>query len=176
MYPFLRLGFHMISARFRQPLNLYECHISHHLCWPHDLDLWGELNNGRTLTLFDLGRVPMGRRMGLRKILLARGWNITVAGNCTRYRKRITLFNRLEMRSRLLGWDDKFLYIDQSLWRAGTCTTQLVVRHAIFDKNGIITPQRLMDAYAGPQVPPKLPAWVQSWSQAESLRPWPPQD
>ena len=103
MYPFLRLGFHMISARFRQPLNLYECHISHHLCWPHDLDLWGELNNGRTLTLFDLGRVPMGRRMGLRKILLARGWNITVAGNCTRYRKRITLFNRLEMRSRLLG-------------------------------------------------------------------------
>ena len=32
-----------------------------------------ELNNGRTLTLFDLGRIPMARRMGLDKVLAQNG-------------------------------------------------------------------------------------------------------
>ena len=70
-------------------LPLDGTHVSRHICWPWDLDLWLELNNGRTLTLFDLGRMPLARRTGLEAALRAHGWGLTVAGVSVRYRRRI---------------------------------------------------------------------------------------
>lgn len=46
-----------------------------------------ELNNGRTLTLYDLGRVPLGIRTGLAATVQRMGWGMAIAGNSTRYRK-----------------------------------------------------------------------------------------
>jgi hypothetical protein len=40
---------------------------------------------------------------------------MAVAGNSLRYRRRVRAFHRLEMRSRLLGWDARFLYVEQSM-------------------------------------------------------------
>ena len=90
------------------PLDIGGVHVSHHMCWPWDLDLWMELNNGRTLTLFYLGRIPLARRTGLATVIMKNKWGMTVAGVSVRYRQRIRLF-RIEMRSRALGWDERFL-------------------------------------------------------------------
>lgn len=50
MYPFLRTAKELVLAA-RQPRfqNLTETHVSRHICWPHDLDFWMELNNGRAM-------------------------------------------------------------------------------------------------------------------------------
>ena len=74
MYPFLRMFKEMARARQMSPLGLFDTHVSHHMCWPWDLDPWVELNNGRTLTLFDLGRLPLGHRTGIHAVLKAKGW------------------------------------------------------------------------------------------------------
>ena len=58
MYPFLRLGWHLWRARQAWALPWQGTHVSAHRIWPWDLDPFGELNNGRTLTMFDLGRCP----------------------------------------------------------------------------------------------------------------------
>ena len=86
MYPFLRMCKEIWANRHAPPLGLTEAHVSHHICWPWDLDFWFELNNGRTLTLYDLGRVPMAIRTGLLRHMKANRWGITVAGNTLRYR------------------------------------------------------------------------------------------
>ena len=83
MYPFIRIAKEMWKFRNAAPLPLLGTHRSTHLCWPWDLDMWNELNNGRTLTLYDLGRLPLARRTGLDKVLRIHGWGITVAGNTT---------------------------------------------------------------------------------------------
>ena len=54
MYPFLRMVKETWANRNAPPLGLTGTHVSHHICWPWDLDIWMELNNGRTLTLYDL--------------------------------------------------------------------------------------------------------------------------
>ena len=77
-------------------------HVSHHYCLPWDIDLWRELNNGRTLTLYDLGRIPLAGRVGLIKVLRRERWGLTMAGASVRYRRRIRVFDRIEMRSRLV--------------------------------------------------------------------------
>ena len=88
MYPSLRLGIELALARRSPPLALGAVHVSHHTCWPWDIDPWLELNNGRTLTLYDLGRVPLAARSGLVRALRANRWGLTVAGSSVRYRRR----------------------------------------------------------------------------------------
>ena len=62
MYPFVRMAKEIRKSRRAGPLGLTDTHVSRHICWPWDLDIWMELNNGRTLTLYDLGRLPMSMR------------------------------------------------------------------------------------------------------------------
>ncbi|TAG12614.1 MAG: thioeseterase, partial [Rhodobacterales bacterium] len=81
MYPFIRMVTEMARARRMPPLGLFETHVSTVTCWPWDLDPWAELNNGRTLTLYDLGRLPLGRRTGVERVLRSRRWGLTVAGS-----------------------------------------------------------------------------------------------
>ena len=65
MFPVIRLVKEMVRFRRADPLGPGEVHTSDHICWPWDLDVWMEMNNGRALTLYDLGRLPMFRRAGI---------------------------------------------------------------------------------------------------------------
>ena len=176
MYPFIRMSKEIWKFRNAKPLALGEPHISYHRCWPHDLDFWMELNNGRTLTLYDLGRIPAARRNGLVRAIRENGWGLTVAGNTLRYRRRIRMFDRIEMRSRVLGWDHRFLYLEQSMWRMdGECANHALYRTAITSSDGIVPPERMARALGFPETSPELPDWVQAWIAADAQRPWPPQ-
>lgn len=174
MYPFLRLANEMRIARKRPAIDPLGTHVSTHRCWPWDLDPWIELNNGRTLTLYDLGRLPMALRTGMIRLMRDNGWNITVAGNSTRYRRRIRGFQRFTMVTRMLGWDQRFFYVDQSLWSRGECCNQMLLRGAITSAEGIVPPGRLMAAGGHAPDSPALPDWVRAWIEADALRPWPP--
>jgi acyl-CoA thioesterase FadM len=155
-------------------LGPLDTHVSHHICWPWDLDVFVELNNGRTLTLFDLGRIPLGRRTGLLGVLRRKGWGLTVAGSIVRYRRRVRMFERIEMRSRLIGWDARFLYVEQVMVVRGQAVNQVVIRSAVTDADGIVPTERLVAALAPELTAPELPEWVRTWLEAEDARPWPP--
>lgn len=174
MYPYLRMFKELWKFRKAPPLGVFEPHVSAHMCLPWDIDPWMELNNGRTLTLFDLGRIPLGRRTGLERVLRQRGWGLAVAGNSTRYRRRVRMFDRVTMHSRCIGWDARFLYIEQSMWRGGECTSHILIRSAITSAKGMIPPAELARAMGLPGESPALPDWVQAWIAADAGRPWPP--
>lgn len=175
MYPLFRFAKELVKFRNAPRLAVTGTHVSTHVCWPWDLDPWIELNNGRTLTLFDLGRIPMAQRSGLIPILCERGWGITVAGSSTRYRRRIRLFHRFTMFSRVAGWDGRFIYMDQSMWTASGCCNQVLIRAAITGPGGIVPPAEVMTALGAPVESPALPLWMAAWAEAEGTRPWPPE-
>jgi acyl-CoA thioesterase FadM len=175
MYPYARLALAVAAARRAAPLKVLDPHVSQHRVYPWDLDPWMELNNGRTLTLFDLGRIPMSIRMGFDNVARKNGWGITVAGNSTRYRKRVTVFTTLTQRCRVLGWDDRFSYVEQSFWRGDDCTAQMLLRSAFTSKTGIVPPAKVLEALEQSPVSPPLPDWVAAWIAADASRPWPPE-
>ena len=174
MYPYLRMFKELWKYRRAPQLGLFDTHVSHHMCLPQDIDPWMELNNGRTLTLYDLGRLPMARRMGFERLGKTHGWGMTVAGASTRYRRRVTLFQKLTQVSRVLGWDARFVYLEQSFWRDGECTASMLLRSAFIKKGGMVPPADVLRALGQPMESPALPDWVQGWIDGDAARQWPP--
>ena len=94
MYPVVRVAKELFKYRNAPRLALGETHVSHHVCWPWDIDIFLEMNNGRTLTLFDIGRIVMFQRMGLNDTIRRHGLGGTIAGSSVRYRRRVRAFDR----------------------------------------------------------------------------------
>lgn len=175
MYPIIRIFYHSWRARRMSKIGLWDTHVTHHYCMPWDIDLWMELNNGRTLTIFDIGRISMGVRNGTNGAASRLKFGLAVAGASVRYRKRITMFEKIEMRTRPIGFDDKFLYMEQTMWdREGTCCNHLLIRAAILKNRKLTAPINFIDQLAPGTVSPELPDWVAAWAEADKLRPWPP--
>lgn len=175
MYPVIRMFAQFAKHRRDPPLPVTGTHVSRHVCLPWDVDLWMELNNGRTLTLYDLGRIPLAHRCGLIAALRRNRWGLTMAGASVRYRRRIRVFETVEMRSRAVWWDDRFLYIEQSMWkRGGECANHVVYRSAITGRDGIVPPAEVLRDMGRDPAPPEAPAWVTAWVASETERPWPP--
>lgn len=175
MYPFARMSLQMSRGRRAGRIGLLEEHVSHHICWPWDIDFWMELNNGRTLTLYDLGRLPLAERVGMIDLLKERRWGMTVAGSTIRYRRRVRAFDRYTMRSRGIGWDHRFFYIEQAMWRQdGECANHGLIRMAVTGPKGILDPAEMAEALGAGRTSPALPDWVTAWVEADATRPWPP--
>ncbi len=175
MYPIVRLIKEVVRSSRMPSLHPLGTHVSHHRCWPQDIDQFMEMNNGRILTILDLGRTGLAQRVGLLRALRKNAWGLTVAGNSVRYRKRIRPFATFRTVSTCVGWDERFMYLEQTIWIGDDCAVQALFRTAVTDRNGIVKPIRLMEAMGLDEPTPARPDWVQNWIDADATRPWPPQ-
>lgn len=174
MYPYLRMGRALLTARRVPGKTILGTSVTHHRAWPWDTDMYGELNNGRILTLMELGRWGLAVEIGLLQAMRKRRAGFAVAGVSVRYRRRIPLFARYRIETRPLGWDEKFLYIDQSMWMGDVAANQMLLRAAIVGKSGTIPPAEFAAELGHEGPSPVLPAWVENWIEAEATRVWPP--
>lgn len=176
MYPFIRLGWTLFSSRRLPPMNPLDLNVSQHRCWPVDCDIFMEMNNGRILTLYEMGRFQASVRMGLWPLLKKHKWGLTVAGSSVRYRRRITPFERFETRTKIATWDDRFVYIEQGMFKTdGECASNVLFRTAVVAKGRAVPTDELIAALGITEPRPTPAPWVQNWIDAEATRPWPPQ-
>jgi acyl-CoA thioesterase FadM len=147
MYPFVRMTLLIRSEARKPPLGIFDRHQRSMLCLPLDADMFWEMNNGRILTFYDLGRFGLAQRTGLMRTLRERGWGLVVAGSTVRYRARIRPFQRFELRTRLLGWDARFFYIEQAMWRGETppATTRFCAP-GVTEKGRLVETERVAEA------------------------------
>jgi acyl-CoA thioesterase FadM len=174
MYPFGRFLSITLREGRKPPLDLFDTHVLPMRCLPWDMDMFLEMNNGRVLTLYDLGRFALGVRIGLTETLRRERWGLVVAGSTIRYRARVTGFQRFNVHTRLQGWDDKFFYLEQAMWRGATCCNHALLRTGVTEKGRLIRTARVAEALSVSPVSPPLPDWAQAWVGADAERPWPP--
>lgn len=174
MYPFIRF-FSIMARQWRKPrMGLDDTFAVDVRVWPHDIDIFLELNNGRTLTLMDLSRVPFGKRIGIMDAMRANGWAFTIAGSTLRYRRRVKAWAKVRITTRAIGRDDRFVYLLQTMWQGEEAAHSGVFRAALYNKDGIVNPQKLADYLGYPDWNPKMPDWVEAWKNSENQRDWPP--
>ncbi len=176
MYPLVRLARIALFSPRRPTLGPDDTGTLDMIVWPWDCDVFIEMNNGRHLTLYDLGRFDYGARCGLLPLLRTKGWGLVVAGSTIRYRKRLLPFQRYRLHTRLIGRDDRWFYFVQKMVRgADTCSSGLV-RTAVTKQGRILPTQEVAEALKYPDWRPALPPWVQAWIDADDSRPWPPEE
>ena len=85
-----RLFWLFISACFRPPIPApFGMSVLHLRVWPNDLDLSMHMNNGRYLTLMDLGRIDLMLGMGLAGASFKAGWTPILSASVSNARARL---------------------------------------------------------------------------------------
>ncbi len=165
----LRLLYVLLAIPFRRRLEPLEESVVRLRVLPNDLDLNLHMNNGRYLTLMDLGRIDLLFRTGVVGVLRRRRWNGAVASQTIRYRRALNLFQRYELRTRLAGWDDRWFFLEQRFTRGGELMALGVVKVRALGREGGIDPQVVVDATGHGRASPPLPPGVIEWLEAEEL-------
>lgn len=179
MYPFLRLAKTIAKSSLDykkgNTLTLTDTSELNLTANINDIDNFFEMNNGRIFTLFDLGRTDFAIRAGLGKKLLQNRWGLVVAGSTIQYRKRVRLLNKVTIKTRILAVDERWFYIEQSMWVKGKATCSALIRAGVTNiKTGkTIDTKTVLTALGYPDVSLPPDEWVQAWIDADKLRPFP---
>jgi acyl-CoA thioesterase FadM len=163
-----RLILVVLRARRRPPLGPLDESVIHSRVLPTDLDLNFHLNNGRYLTLMDLGRVDLMVRVGMVGELWRRRWNPVIGSVTVRFRRPLGLWRRFSIHTRLLCWDDRWVYLEQRFTRGGDEAARAVVKAAFVGPEGRVAPQQLVDASPWRLQSPPMPEGVRRWVEAEA--------
>lgn len=165
---YLRLVWLLVNFRFRRKLALLEDSSTAFRVWPLDLDVNLHMNNGRYLTLMDLARLDLMLRSGWAgKILKARMFPV-VAGQAIRYRRSLDLFQRFEIVTTLLGWDEHAFYLQQRFVRKGETVALGVIRGVFLQKGrGRVRAAEVVAAAGEDLESPEIPQWVLDWHRSE---------
>ena len=139
-------------------------------CWPNDLDSNLHMNNGRYLTLLDIGRMDLTIRTGLLRQMLKNRWNPVAGGVLIRYRRPIAPFQKFEIRTRVLGWDSKWFYLQQRFYGLdGKLIAAALVKAVFLGKMGSVPPAELARSMGHTGESPALPEAVAKWNSADEV-------
>jgi len=133
---FLRLLYTLIFARFRKKIEVNGVCSTPFRVWPTDLDVLKHVNNGVYFTMMDLGRIDMMFRTGMYSCVTKNGWYPVVTAETLRFKKSLKLFQKFNMHTQVVGWDEKSFYIEQSFWVEGTLYASGVVKGRFLKKKG----------------------------------------
>ncbi|NMR21302.1 acyl-CoA thioesterase [Cellulomonas fimi] len=173
----LRLAWVVLRARARggrqgSPLDRWRTPLR---VLPHDLDLLRHMNNGVYLSLMDIGRVDMMVRSGGQRALTVRGWYPVVVAESIRFRRSLQLWERFEIVTRVLGWDERVVYVEQAFERpAGdgapggreVVAEAVVVARFLARSGGGVDAPEVAEAFGMPRLSPPVPDDVLAWARS----------
>ena len=174
MYPIIRFITTCIKAYLSDKITIDDVSDTTFRIRPWDIDMFLEVNNGRVLTLYDLGRFDFSIRMGLAKLLKENRWGLVVAGSTVRYRRRIRMFEKVTIYTQVVGYEDRWIYIVQSMWVKDAPASSILLRTGITSKGKVISARDVVGALDIDNWDPALHEWVTEWIQSEESRVWPP--
>lgn len=137
--------------------------------WLNDLDTNLHMNNGRYLTIMDLGRLDFIIRSGLGGIMLKRRWRPMVGSAVIRFRRGLSPFERYDLTTRVVWWDDKWFWIEQRFEREGAVVALGAIKGLFRDPTGNVPTADVLSPLGVTGPPREIPEWIAAWRDAEPL-------
>lgn len=139
---------------------------------PTDLDILMHMNNGRYLSLLDLGRWDLLIRTGLFDAMKQRGWYAVVSSETITFRKSLELWQRFDVESRMVGHDHKALFMEHRAVVDGEVYARVIMRARVLRRSGgTVTHEELFRELGYPDQVPGVEDWVHDWAKASALPP-----
>lgn len=171
----LRLLWLLLTARWRGPLSLLrEPSTLRFRVWPHDLDLSFHLNNGRYLTLMDLGRLDVMVRSGLWREVLHHKWTPIASAVTIRFQRELRPFQTFRLDTKLLCWDASLVVMEQIFVvdggpRDGQVAARALFKGGLYDRKvrKFVEIARLMALLGVSETSPSATAEVEAFLHAD---------
>jgi acyl-CoA thioesterase FadM len=174
---FFRTLFHLWRSRFGRRLGPYDVARTRFVTLPTDLDILNHMNNGVYLSIMDVARFDLLVRNGVWKIFRARGWYPVVVSETVTFRKSLTIWQRFTIESRIVGFDDKSVYVEQRFVRPDAqgrpeIYAQGYIRGRFLKKAGGTVPMdELLAAVGAAPDGLEVPPWLLEWAGEVQLPP-----
>lgn len=132
--------------------------------WPNDIDINLHMNNGRYLNVMDYARIHLLARTRLLSHILRARWMPLVGAVWMTYRRSLPLFAGFCIASRLVCWDERWFYIEQTFASGEGLAAVGWVKGILRDAGGNVEPQRALEHVSPGIVSPPMPEAIAAWN------------
>lgn len=166
MHPYLRFIRVVAGATRRPRVGPFDESRLTMRVGPGDVEV-RRMNNGRYLTLMDLGRFDLAVRLGCGRAMLKNRWQPLVRSATITFEKSLELGQEYDLVTRIVGHDEKWWFIEQRFEREGKVCARAYLTGVFRGPNGNVRPRDIMTAGGHPPTePPPLPAAFRAWLDA----------
>lgn len=138
--------------------------VSRHRVGLRDIDLNWHMNNARYLNFLDTARLEHAIRTGLFSIFRQRG-NFLVANLEISYIRSLLPFQRFEIHTRVLGWDQRYYYIQHEFHAGGELYAKAYARLVFMRQGRRVEPGQIIAPRCDHPESPALPASIRHWQE-----------
>ena len=163
-----RLLFLMISSFWKNPIGILDEFVLNLRVFPNDIDIT-KISNDRYLALMDLGRMDIAFRLGLMKSMFKNKWGPLTTFNTIRFRYPLIAFQKYQLRTRIVWWDDKTFYYKQVFERKGRVVATGYVYTTFIGPNGSVPPSEVLAELGLSLTKPNEPVIVSKLREIEGL-------
>jgi len=167
IYWIIRLAVTRLFSKVLPSISIEEVGVTYSLCWTTDLDYFFHMNNGKYFKEMDFARFDFYFRTGCSAYIEARPKMFVVQhGASIRYRRSIDAFVPFKVVTRLIFWDERSLYFEQSF----VSLHDGFVRAVAICKNTVVGGSVVeMLASVGAKSAPAMPKEVELWLASQEI-------
>ena len=161
----MNLYFRLILVFFRSLFHLgtagmFDVSTLRFRVLPTDLDTNLHMSNSIYLSIMDLSRLDLITRLGFVKHVFLSGWQPMIGNAYVRFRRGLTPFRAYEVESKLVSWDEKWVYIEQKFVSRGKTVAQGYVKGLFCIKGKPIPISQVIETMGWEVEDPPHPSWV----------------
>jgi acyl-CoA thioesterase FadM len=133
--------------------------------WPNDIDFNLHMNNARYLSMMDFGRIHLLARTRILGHVISSRWTPIVGAVWMTYRRSLPLFARFSLSSRMVCWDERWFYIEQTFTAEAGLAAVGWVKGMLLSPAGNVEPQKVLEAVSPGAVSPPMPDAIATWNE-----------
>lgn len=144
---YLRLLWTLLRARFLGHFALDDTLVQNWRVLPNDLDINRHMNNGRYLTLVDLGLIEFFARTGFLSTLLRQRWRPMAGGVLMHFRRGLDPFQRYQLHFRWLCSDERWNYMAVEFRREGVLHAAGLMKGGAVGARGLVPTDQYLPTF-----------------------------
>ena len=137
--------------------------------WITDCDRNIHVNTARYFVYMELARFDLSLRSGLYNFCYGNKIAPLVMGAKITYRREIKPFKKIEVVTKILGFDNRFMYFKQKILSSAGVHSLGYLRIALYKDGKFYPPEKLLHDLDVSFVNSPLPQDVQMWIEADNL-------
>lgn len=137
---------------------------------PNDCDINLHMNNGRYLSFMDLGRVHLTAQAGLMTHVRRKRWMPVLAAAEITFVRSLNPFERFELVTRVMTWDEKYVYIEQIFERDGELCAHAYVKGLFLSRNGRVPNAEVVRTIGYTGDAPPMAESLERWAALTAIK------